>query len=404
MAFARMSEKQDLEVTILMPCLDEAEALAGCVEEALRALRASGCEGEVLVADNGSTDGSQEIARKAGARVVLVVARGYGNALIGGIRAARGRYVLMGDADGSYDFGELPRFLESLRQGADIVMGCRFPSGGGTIMPGAMPWKHRWIGNPVLSWLGRVFFKVPVQDFQCGLRAVRRDAALPLGLTCPGMEFASEMVVKAVVARLKFAQVPITLRPDRRKRPPHIRSWRDGWRHLRFLLVYSPKWLFFLPGMLLALLGLVGFLLLLPGPVTVGQVTFDTNTLLVCAMSLLVGLQALFFAVHSKAYACSIGLLPPDPRIERLLTLPYVEIATVAGLLLMLLGGGALLAATMQWEKAGFGSLSHASSLRVVIPAVTGIALGAQVMFSAFALAVIGLLRGGGMTRDPGGS
>lgn len=384
---------EQMEVTILMPCLNEAETLGGCVNEALKALAGAGCTGEVLIADNGSTDNSAAIAAAAGARVILVAERGYGSALAGGIAAAKGEYVLMGDADGSYDFGELPKFLMKLRGGADFVMGCRFPRGGGTIMPRAMPWKHRWIGNPFLSWLGRFMFKAPVRDFHCGLRAFRRDAALRLGLACTGMEFASEMVVKAVVARLRFAEVPVTLRPDRRNHASHLRSWRDGWRHLRFLLVFCPRWLFFLPGLLLFGIGAGGFVLLLPGPVTAAGVTFDTNTLLVCAMALLVGTQALFFAVHAKAYASSFGLLQQDLRIERLFRLPYVEVATLAGLALIVLGTAALVLATLAWEKTGFGALSYGDSLRIVIPAVTAIALGAQIMFSAFALAVIGLLR-----------
>jgi hypothetical protein len=299
----------------------------------------------------------------------------------------------MGDADGSYDFGELPRFLERLRSGADLVMGCRFPRGGGTILPGAMPWKHRWLGNPVLSWLGRLFFRTPVDDFHCGLRGFRRDALLGLGLTCPGMELASEMVVKAVLGKLKIEQTPVTLRPDRRNRPPHLRSFRDGWRHLRFLLLFCPRWLFLMPGLFLLVVGLSGFLLLLPGPVTAGGVTFDTNTLLVCAMTLLVGTQAVFFSLQAKAYASSVGLMRPDPRIERLFGIAYLEISTVVGVVLMLVGVGYLVLATTVWEKTNFGPLSYSDSLRTVIPGVTAIALGAQVLFSGFALAVIGLLR-----------
>jgi len=391
-----------MEVTILMPCLNEAETLSGCVEEALAGIRAAGCDGEVLIADNGSTDGSPEIARQAGARVVSVPERGYGSALIGGIQAARGRYILMGDADGSYDFGELPKFLARLRAGADLVMGCRFPRGGGTIMPGAMPWKHRWLGNPVLSWLGRLFFRTPVDDFHCGLRAFNRDAMLRLELTCPGMELASEMIVKAVLGNLKIDQAPVTLRPDRRNRPPHLRSFRDGWRHLRFLLLFSPRWLFFMPGLFLMAVGLLGFLLLLPGPLTVGAVTFDTNTLLVCAMTLLVGTQAVFFALQAKAYATSVGLMRPDPRIERLFGIAYLEISTAVGLVLMLIGVAYLLVATTVWEKTNFGPLSYSDSLRTVIPGVTAIALGAQVLFSGFALAVIGLFRRPVVVDRPG--
>jgi hypothetical protein len=272
-------------------------------------------------------------------------------------------------------------------------MGCRFPRGGGTIMPGAMPWKHRWLGNPVLSWLGRLFFRTPVDDFHCGLRAFRRDAMLGLGLTCPGMELASEMIVKSVLAKLKIDQAPVTLRPDRRNRPPHLRSFRDGWRHLRFLLLFSPRWLFFMPGLFLLVVGLSGFLLLLPGPVHVGGVTFDTNTLLVCAMTLLVGTQAVFFSLQAKAYATSVGLMRPDRRIERLFGIAYLEISTAVGLLLMLVGVGYLVLATTVWQKTNFGPLSYSASLRTVIPGVTAIALGAQVLFSGFALAVIGLFR-----------
>ena len=382
-----------MEVTILMPCLNEAETLVGCIEEALAAIRSAGCDGEVLIADNGSTDGSPEIARQAGARVVMVPERGYGSALIGGIQAARGRYILMGDADGSYDFGELPKFLAELRAGADLVMGCRFPRGGGTIMPGAMPWKHRWLGNPVLSWLGRLFFRTPVDDFHCGLRGFNREAMLGLKLTCPGMELASEMIVKAVLGKLKISQAPITLRPDRRNRPPHLRSFRDGWRHLRFLLLFCPRWLFFMPGLFLLAVGLAGFLLLLPGPLTVGGVNFDTNTLLVCAMTLLVGTQAVFFSLQAKAYATSVGLMRPDRRIERLFGIAYLEISTAVGLGLMLVGVAYLLVATTGWQRTNFGPLSYSDSLRTVIPGVTAIALGAQVLFSGFALAVIGLFR-----------
>lgn len=388
-----MDDARSLDVTILMPCLNEAETLPGCIAEAMDAIATATCSGEVLIADNGSTDGSMALATQAGARVVAVSDRGYGNALRSGIAVARGRFVLMGDADGSYDFRELPRFLDALRTGADLVMGCRLPRGGGTIMPGAMPWKHRWLGNPVLSALGRLFFRAPVDDFHCGLRAFRRQAVLDLNLACPGMEFASEMVVKAVVAGLRMTQVPITLRPDGRTRAPHLRSWRDGWRHLRFLLVFSPRWLFYVPGLVLSLVGLAGFALLLPGPVDVAGITFDTNTLLVCTMMLLVGFQAIFFAIHAKAYATSVGLLTPDPRIEQLFRAPYLELATLAGAVLVLMGLGYLGLATLVWQKSNFGPLSYGESLRQVIPGVTAMALGAQLLFSGFALAVIGIMR-----------
>ena len=310
-------EDGSLDISIVMPCLNEEETLAACIAEAREALDQCAVKGEVLIADNGSTDRSKEIAVGAGARVADVADKGYGSALIGGIAAARGKYVFMGDADGSYDFGELHSFLESLRAGKDLVMGCRLSRGGGTIEPGAMPWLHRWVGNPVLSGLGKFFFDIPVDDFHCGLRAFRRDAILGLDLRCTGMEFASEMVVKALIARLNIGQVPITLRPDRRTRPPHLRSWRDGWRHLRFMLLFTPKWLFFVPGMLLFTFGAAGFLALLPGPLNIGSVTFDINTMLVCSASMLVGFQGLFIAIFTKAFAVYAGILPPDPRIPR---------------------------------------------------------------------------------------
>jgi glycosyltransferase involved in cell wall biosynthesis len=381
------------EVSIVMPCLNEAETLQACIEEALMAIKSCGVRGEVVIADNGSTDDSPSIALQAGARLVQVKDKGYGNALLGGIQAATGTYVLMGDADGSYDFSELPVFLERLRQGKDLVMGCRLPAGGGTIQPGAMPWKHRWFGNPVLSGLGKLFFRAPIDDFHCGLRAFRRDAILALDLRCAGMEFASEMVVKSTVAGLKITQVPITLRPDRRNRAPHLRSWRDGWRHLRFMLLYSPKWLFFVPGLFLFTAGTFGFLVLMFGPVRIGAVTFDTNTLLICSATILIGFQILFFAIYTKTFAVQTGLLRPDPRITWLLNAQPVEWGVGIGLILALLGMGYLVYSVLQWQEVGFGKLSYSESLRIVIPGVTAVALGVQCIFSGFALAVLGLER-----------
>jgi glycosyltransferase involved in cell wall biosynthesis len=381
------------EVSIVMPCLNEAETLQACIEGALMAIKSCGVRGEVVIADNGSTDDSPSIALQAGARLVRVKDKGYGNALLGGIQAATGTYVLMGDADGSYDFGELPVFLERLRQGKDLVMGCRLPAGGGTIQPGAMPWKHRWFGNPVLSGLGKLFFRAPIDDFHCGLRAFRRDAILALDLRCAGMEFASEMVVKSTVARLKIAQVPITLRPDGRTRAPHLRSWRDGWRHLRFMLLYSPKWLFFVPGLFLFTVGTFGFLVLMPGPVRIGAVTFDTNTLLICSAIILIGFQVVFFAIYTKTFAVQTGLLRPDSRITWLLNTQPVEWGVGIGLILALLGMGYLVYSVLQWQEAGFGNLPYSESLRIVIPGVTAVALGVQCIFSGFALAVLGLER-----------
>jgi glycosyltransferase involved in cell wall biosynthesis len=389
-----MTEKDSIEISVVIPCLNEAETVVSCIKEAHAALRAVDIYGEVVVADNGSIDASRKLAEQAGARVVLVERGGYGNALKGGIASAMGRYVIMGDADGSYDFGELPRFLALLREGYDLVIGCRLPRGGGTIEPGAMPWKHRWIGNPILSGAGKLFFGAPVDDFHCGLRGFRRDAILALGLRTGGMEFASEMVVKATLAGLQIGQVPITLRPDRRSRPPHLRSWRDGWRHLRFMLLFSPNWLFLIPGIILVLLGGLGFLILLPGPLKVGAVTLDLNTLLVSSATLLLGFQTLVFGLFVKTYAANTNLLPgPKPRLVRLVEGRPVEYCALVGLIFILGGLVVLGRAVLSWQAAGFGPLSVQESLRMVISSVTGLTLGAQTIFSGFVLAVLGLER-----------
>lgn len=390
---ANLQASDDVEISIVMPCLNEEETLAGCIAEAQAAIRDSGVSGEIVVADNGSGDNSREVAREAGARVVEVAEKGYGSALIGGIQAARGTYILMGDADGSYDFGELPKFLGKLRDGAELVMGCRLPEGGGVIQPGAMPWLHRWIGNPILTRLGKLFFQDPADDFHCGLRAFHRQSILDLDLCCTGMEFASEMLVKSSLAALTISQIPVTLRPDRRSRAPHLRSWRDGWRHLRFMLLFSPKWLFFMPGLFLFSLGMIGSAVLLQGPVTFGAVTFDTNTLLVCAALVIVGMQILFFAIFTKAYAVKTGLLPPDKRISRIMKAQPVELGIAGGILLSVIGLAYLLSAVLFWRDVGFGDLPYSESLRIVIPSVTVIALGVQCIFFGFVLAIIDLPR-----------
>ena len=396
----RPSEAVELEATLLMPCLNEAETIARCVMEARAALARAGVAGEVLVADNGSTDGSQVLAAAAGARVVQIAGRGYGRALAGGVRAARGRYVLMGDADGSYDFGELPRFLDRLDDGADLVMGCRLPAGGGRILPGAMPWKHRWVGNPVLSRLGRLFFAVPVHDLHCGLRGFRREAIERLDLRCPGMEYASEMVVRAAMAGLRLAEVPVTLRPDGRSRPPHLRSWRDGWRHLRFMLLFSPRWLFLVPGLALAGVSLVMFLLLLAGPLRVGSVTFDINTLILAGSGLVTGIQIVLIGILAKAAAIGLGLAPPTPLLTRLQGRGPVELGLLTGAALLLLGVGYVLWAVESWREAGFGDLPPHESVRIVVPAVTAIAIGIQLAFSGFVLAMIEFGRELRLQRD----
>jgi len=387
-------DRESVEISVVMPCLNEAETIVGCIEEAFASLQKQNVAGEVVVADNGSTDNSQVLAAQAGARVVRVGRRGYGHALKAGIEAAEGTYIIMGDADGSYDFGELRHFMNLLHKSYDLVMGCRLPKGGGSIEPGAMPWKHRWIGNPVLSGLGRLFFKAPVDDFHCGLRAFRREAILSLGLCSGGMEFASEMVVKARLASLKIGQVPVTLRMDGRSRPSHLRSWRDGWRHLRFMLLYSPNWLFLIPGFLFTILGGLGFFILLPGPLRVGEVTFDLNSLLVSSVSLIMGFQTLAFALFVKTYAANTGLLPgPKPHLIKLVEGRSVEWGIGVGLLFIMGGLACLAKAMLAWQAADFGPLPYQDSLRTVITSVTGLTLGVQTIFSGFVLAILGLER-----------
>src|SRR3954468_24723576 len=353
-----------IELTVLMPCLNEAETLARCIAKARSFLSRNKVIGEVVVADNGSTDGSQAVARAHGARAVDIPRRGYGSALRGGIDAARGTYVIMGDSDDSYDFGRLEPFLEKLREGYALVMGNRFAGG---IAPGAMPALHRYLGNPVLSSIGRVFFGTPCRDFHCGLRGFRRDAILDLDLQSPGMEFASEMVVKATIQRLAIAEGPTTLSPDGRSRPPHLRSWRDGWRHLRFLLLFSPAWLFFYPGVVMFMLGLLGGIWLTPGPQSAGSVTFSINTLLFAAASLICGFQAIVFYMFAKTYAIRSGLLPEDPIVARLRDVLRLEVGLIIGAVAILLGLVFATQAVGAWGEASFGRLDLDESLRKVI-------------------------------------
>lgn len=381
----------EFELSVVMPCLNEVETLERCIQEASCAMKESGIKGEVIVSDNGSADGSREIARKCGARVVNVATKGYGNALQAGIQAARGRYVVMGDADGSYDFREIPNFMDRLRNGDDLVMGCRFPRYGGKIEEGAMPWKHRWIGNPVLTGLGKIFFSSPVNDFHCGLRAFRREAIVSLNLQTRGMEFASEMVIKATLADMKISQTPITLRPDGRSRPPHLRSWRDGWRHLRLMLLYSPDWLFILPGLLLALAGLLGFVILLPKPLIFTNIIFDLNSLIVSSTTFLVGFQIFSFGFIIKAYAVRKGLLPGKKCWTTLVKGNATEWGILVGIFITAIGIGILGNAILEWKAAGFGPLSYQGSLRRCILAITGIGLGIQIALYGFALNILGL-------------
>lgn len=381
---------EGIELSVIMPCLNEAETLEACIREAQQALRDAQVSAEIIIADNGSTDGSLAIAERLGARVVHVKAKGYGNALMGGIAAASGKYVVMGDADDSYDFGDIPRFLKQLREGADFVMGNRFQGG---IQPGAMPWLHRYLGNPILSALGRLFFRSPFSDFHCGLRAFTKAAYERLELRTTGMEFASEMVVKATLLKFAMAEVPTTLWPDGRKRAPHLRTWRDGWRHLRFLLLYSPRWLFLYPGMLLMLVGIVLECWLLPSAKAVGRVTFDVHTMLYGAAFVLLGFQAVAFAIFTKRFAVLAGLFPPDPALEKIFRYVSLEVGLLVGTVLMFVGLGLSVYAVTLWGTKHFGMLDYSQTMRLVIPAALLLIVGAQTVFSSFFLSVLELRR-----------
>jgi len=385
-----VKEFETIEVSVVMPCLNEAETLEICIRKAQRALSEADLAGEIIVADNGSTDGSVEIAERMGARVVNVRAKGYGNALMGGIGDARGEYVVMGDADDSYDFGHIPRFVERLREGADLVMGNRFR---GRIEPGAMPFLHRYLGNPVLSGIGKLLFRSPIGDFHCGLRGFSKAAFSRMGLRTTGMEFASEMVIKATLLQLSVAEVPTSLAPDGRSRAPHLRTWRDGWRHLRFLLLYSPRWLFLYPGLALMLAGFVLGLWLLPGPRPVGGVTFDVHTLVYAAAFVMLGFHAIAFAVFTKMFAISEGLLPPDPTLDRLCQYITLEVGLAIGAGLTIVGLLSSAYAVVAWGSKHFGALDYSHTMRLVIPAALLLTLGAQTIFASFFMSVLGLRR-----------
>ena len=383
-------ENSTVELSVVMPCLNEAETLETCIRKAQRALREHQIAGEIIIADNGSTDGSCEIAHRLGARVVNVEKKGYGSALISGIAAARGQYVIMGDADDSYDFSHMPRFLEKLREGSDLVVGNRFLGG---IAPEAMPPLHRYLGNPGLTWIGRVFFHCATGDIYCGLRAFNRKALLRMDLRTTGMEFAIEMVVKATLLGLRVTAVPTTLSPAGRTRRPHLRTWLDGWRTLRFMLLYSPRWLFFYPGVLLMSAGLLTGVWLMPQPRAVGGVTFDAHTLLYAAMAVLIGSQATCFAVFARTFAVTEGLLPEDALLNRLFSIFTLEKGIAAGVVFILGGLAGSAYAVYAWGTHNFGPLDFSSSLRVVIPSVTAITLGFQIVLSSFLVSLLGLAR-----------
>jgi len=371
-----------------MPCLNEAETLATCIRKARAAIEKLGVEAEIVVADNGSTDGSQALARELGVRVVDVERKGYGSALIGGIAAAQGRFVIMGDADDSYDFSAIGPLLDKLRDGCDLVMGNRFRGG---IREGAMVWSHRWVGNPALTFIGRVFFRAPVGDMHCGLRGFRKDSYDRLRLRATGMEFASEMVIKASLQRMQIAEVPVTLSPDGRSRPPHLRTWRDGWRHLRFMLLFSPRWLFLYPGIALFGLGLVVGAILETGPKQVGAVQLDIHTLLLAGFGCLIGYQLIVFAVFTKVFAMEQGFHPPNPAYRAMFRYVKLETGLLLGALTVLAGLVGLVAAVVSWSAVDFGSLDPRLTMREVIPAAVLLTLGVQTVFASFFLSILGL-------------
>ena len=380
-----------MELTILMPCLNEAETLARCIGSARLGIQRAGVRGEIIVADNGSTDGSQAIAEKSGARLVTVAEKGYGSALRGGIRAASGKWILMGDADDSYDFSEADRFVKKFQEGFDLVMGCRLPVGGGKILPGAMPWKNRWLGNPVLSFIGRLFFKCPAHDFHSGLRGFTKAAFEKMDLQTTGMEFASEMVIKSTLKQLKITEVPVTLRSDGRSCPPHLKPWRDGWRHLRFMLLFSPRWLFFAPGIFLSLLGIILGGALSIQNIVVGGITLNVGTLMMACMAVIVGFQLVAFAFFTKVFAIAEGLLPDDPEFSRVFKFFNLEKGILLGLAVLLAGILLFLRAVWIWREHQFGALDYEQNLRQLIPAATLIVLGVQTVFSSFFMSALGL-------------
>ena len=386
-----MLSESEIELSVVLPCLNESETVEACVRKALEGIAASGTTGEVIVADNGSTDGSQDLARNAGARVVIAAERGYGAALLAGICAARGTYVIMGDADDSYDFREIPRFVAKLREGYELVQGCRLPSGGGIIKPGAMPFLHRWWGNPMFSAMARRWFRAPIHDVNCGLRGFSRAFHSRLRQRCTGMEFANEMVIKMSLAGAKIGEVPITLHPDgRTKHPPHLRTWRDGWRTLRFYLLLSPRWLFLLPGFALMIAGLAAF----AGGffnLELGGATFDVSTMLFGSLFLSLGFQLALFAVFTKVFAINEDLLPADPRLIRAFRSINLETGLLLGVVSALIGALFLGRAVLNWRAVGFGPLDVSESLRLVIPGALFVLLGAQAFFGSFFLGILGM-------------
>lgn len=379
-----------LELSVVMPCLNEADTVGICVEKAVRAMREAGIEGEVVLADNGSTDDSKAIAESLGARCVDVAEPGYGAALMGGIEASRGTFVIMGDADDSYDFLEVPKFVDKLREGFDLVQGCRLPRGGGRVMPGAMPFLHRWFGNPMLSWLVRQMFRIPINDVYCGMRGFKRELYDRLDLRSPGMEFATEMIIRSGIRKATMSQVPITLHPDGRKvHGPHLRTFRDGWRTLRLFLVFSPKWAFFRPGLLLVLLAVLGYALAIP-QVRIFGAALDVHTLLVASLAGLLGWQAILMATLARVFAAREGMMPPHAQLERL----TVERGLAVGIGLTLVGFALIGAVIWKWWQLDFGELDYPYTMRLVVPGVTFVAIGFQTAMAALMAGVLKMHRG----------
>jgi glycosyltransferase involved in cell wall biosynthesis len=389
---SKIAPVSEPELSVVMPCLNEADTLESCIRKAQLAISEMNLNAEIIVADNGSVDGSQKIAQGAGARVVSVKAAGYGNALMGGIAAARGRYVIMGDADDSYDFGEIGKFVVKLREGYQLVQGCRLPQGGGQTLPGAMPFLHRWWGNPMFSGLVRWWFKAPLHDVYCGLRGFTKELYQRLDQRCTGMEFATEMIIKSRMHGARICEVPITLHPDGRKaHRPHLKTFRDGWRTLRFFLLFTPRWLFLVPGLVLIAMGLLGYALALPR-LTMGGLTFDAHTLLFGSLWLMCGYQLVVFAVFTKTFAVNAGLMPMTGRVQRFYKIVNLERGLIVSLIMLIGGLGLLAAAINQWRLTGFGRLDYSETMRIVIPGATLTMVAVQTMFSSFFISLLSLL------------
>jgi glycosyltransferase involved in cell wall biosynthesis len=380
--------KNDMELTILMPCLNEAKTIGNCIQQAQKFLGDYKIQGEILIADNGSKDGSDQIAQTLGARIVKIKEKGYGNAIRGGITVARGKYIIIGDADESYDFYHLMPFLTKLREGNDLAMGNRFKGG---IEPGAMPPLHQYLGNPILSGIGKLFFKTPINDFHCGLRGFSKESALKMDLHSSGMEFASEMVIKASLLKMNICEIPTTLSPDGRDRPPHLQTWRDGWRHLRFMLIYSPRWLFLYPGIFMMLIGLILSTWTFFSPITINSVEFDIHSLLYFNAIILIGFNMVLFSIQSRYYGHRVGLLPKSEKISKFVNHFTLERGLFLGIILIFLGFSMALWAFSIWAQSQFGNINPRSTMRIAIPSISIILMGTQTIFSSFFISILGI-------------